>query len=137
MAARFPIEIIAPEQLLYRGEAESAVLPAAEGYLGLLARHAPLLAALALGELRVSTGPGPPLLFAVSGGLLEVRRDGVTLLADIAEPADRIDVARAEAARARAERRLAERAADTNLARAEAALRRALNRLRVAARARG
>ena len=136
MAGSFALEIITPEQVVFRGEVESLVAPAAEGYLGVLPRHAPLLAGLAVGEARVKSG-GEERSFAVAGGFLEVRREGVTLLPDTAEPAGRIDAARAEAARARAERRLAERAADTNIARAEAALRKAINRLRVAAGGRG
>ena len=134
MAERYPLQIITPERTVFEGEVESLVVPAANGYLGVLAHHAPLMAALSAGEVSVTLADGVAQYYAITGGFLEVRRDGVTVLPDSAERPEEIDIARAEAARERALRRLKELTADTDLARAETALRRATARLRVAAR---
>ena len=119
---------------LYQGRVASLVAPGLEGYFGVLARHAPLVAQLAPGELSVVDEEERRRFFAVSGGFLEVGWDRVTILADAAEGADEIDVARARQAQERARRRLRSREANVDLARAEIALRRALNRLRIAER---
>lgn len=83
------------------------VVNGAEGQMGILPNHAPLLTTLQIGELRVKQG-GAERSFAVGGGVLEVRPDKITVLADAAERADEIDLARADEARARAEQLLAE-----------------------------
>ena len=119
---------------LYQGRVASLVAPGLEGYFGVLARHAPLVAQLAPGELSVVDEKERRRFFAVSGGFLEVGWDRVTVLADAAEAADDINVARARQAQERAQRRLRSRESDVDLARAEIALRRALNRLRIAER---
>lgn len=111
--------------------------PGAEGYFGVLSRHAPMVAELRVGELDLVDEHGQRRVFAVAGGILEVQRDGVIVLADAVEAAQDIDVARATAARSRAEERLRSRASDVDPARAQAALQRALNRLRVSEKGRG
>lgn len=132
MPPLYELTLVTPERTLYEGKVSSIVAPGWEGYLGVLARHAPMVVALAAGELRVKGEGEEAGPFALSGGYLEVAWDGATILADAAEAAEEIDVARARAARERAQERLRSRAADVDVARAEAALRRALTRLRVA-----
>ena len=133
MPPAFEVEIITPERTEYSGDAVSLVAPAIEGYLGVLAHHAPLLTTLGVGETRVTAADGQAIYFAVSGGFLEVADNRAILLPDAAERADRIDVSRAEEARRRAEEtRQAVRSTDPDFAAAEAALIRAINRLHVA-----
>ncbi|MDY6908250.1 MAG: F0F1 ATP synthase subunit epsilon [Chloroflexota bacterium] len=133
--AKLKFEIVTAERVLYSDEVDIVVAPGAEGQLGILPSHAPLLTILQPGELKVRKDGEETVMF-VSGGFMEVMQNRVTVLADTAERAEEIDVARAEAARRRAEERLAEHRADMDLARAEAALRRALMRLQVAERRR-
>ncbi|MGH2607922.1 MAG: F0F1 ATP synthase subunit epsilon, partial [Tepidiformaceae bacterium] len=109
--------------------------PGAEGQLGILPRHAALMTTLDAGELIFRRGASEES-FAISGGFMEVKNDRVTVLADAAESSEEIDLARAEAARARAEERLRryreQNVRDVDLVRAQAALQRALLRLKVA-----
>jgi F-type H+-transporting ATPase subunit epsilon len=129
------LEIVTPERSLVREEVDEVQLPAAEGYLGVLPGHAPLLATLKVGELWYRIGQERHYL-AIAGGFVEVLPERVTVLAQIAERAQEIDVARAEAARKRAEERFANRAPDLDVDRARIALMKALIRLQVASRAR-
>lgn len=133
MAKKFAVEIVTPERVVLSEEAESLVVPAEKGYLGVLAGHAPLLCTLRAGEVRLKTARGERL-FATGGGFLEVVRNKATLLVDSFEEAAAIDVPRAEAALRRAQEALG--AARTERARQEArdAMERARNRLRVASR---
>ncbi len=90
--------ITTPEGLIHRGEAAKVVVPAHDGELGILPRHAPLIAELGVGELRV-THPreaGAPLSFFIDGGFVQVLRDRVTVLATRAEPLAAVDPAKAE-----------------------------------------
>ena len=128
----YQLTILAPDHTVFEGRVASLVAPGSEGYFGVLARHAPMVAGLGPGEFAVVDDGGQRRFFAVSGGYLEVDWEGVTALVDAAESADEIDVVRARAAEERAERRLHSRERDVDTARAETALRRALNRLRVA-----
>lgn len=136
MPPRYRLTVISPDRAIYQGRVEGLVAPGVEGYFGVLAHHAPMVAELGVGELDVVTQQGQRTAFALAGGVLEVTRDGVTVLADAAEAAEGIDVTRARAAQARAEGRLHSRASDTDVVRAQAALQRALNRLRVAHKSR-
>jgi F-type H+-transporting ATPase subunit epsilon len=129
------LEIVTPDRSLVRAEVDEVQLPGAGGYLGVLPGHAPLLATLKVGELWYRIGH-ERLYLAIAGGFVEVLPDRVTVLAQIAERPQEIDVARAEAARKRAEERLANRAPDLDIERARIALMKALVRLQVATRAR-
>jgi F-type H+-transporting ATPase subunit epsilon len=124
------VEVVTAERELYNGEADAVNAPGSEGRLGILPRHAPLLAFLKAGELRIDLQGAEDAIF-VSGGFLEVYEDTVTILADAAEHAEEIDQARAEAARRRSEERLAEARSNQERTELEAALQRAVNRLRV------
>lgn len=128
----FSVEIVTPERQVLKEQAVSLIVPGVEGSLGVLANHAPMLVELTIGEVILRHADGTVTRLATSGGFLEVRDNVARMLADTAERAEEIDVARAEAARQRAESLLREKAASLDRARAEAALRRALVRLKVA-----
>jgi len=123
------LDIVTAERQVFSEEVDVVVAPGIEGELAILPHHAPLMTALQPGELRVRRG-GEEFSMAVSGGFLEVRPDRVTILADAAERAEEIDIARAEEAKRRAEEELG-RSAEVDGARAEAALRRSMVRLKV------
>jgi F-type H+-transporting ATPase subunit epsilon len=126
------LDIVTAERVVYSGDVDEVIAPGVEGQLGILPRHAPLMTMLQAGELVARKG-GQDEILAISGGFLEVRPDRVIVLADAAERAEEIDMARAEAARKRAEDRLRDRKAiGLDQATAEAALRRAIARLSVA-----
>ena len=126
------LEVVTPDHTLVTDKVDEVVAPAAEGYLGVLPGHTPLLASLAPGQLWYRKG-AQKLFLSVISGFIEVLPDKVTVLAQIAERAEDIDVARAERAKKRAEERLARPASETDVARAQASLLRATVRLQVAA----
>jgi len=132
----FDLRIMAPDHALFEGRAQALVAPGREGSFGVLAHHAPMVTELGPGALKVTEADGQRRHFAVSAGFLEVRQDGVTVLADAAEAASEIDVNRARAAEERARRRLRDRGSGIDVARAETALRRALVRLGVVEKSR-
>src|SRR5918999_5690404 len=119
LPATLLLEIVTPDRSLVTDKVDELVAPAAEGYLGVLPGHTPLLATLATGELWYRKG-GQRFYLAIIGGFLEVLPDKVTVLAQVAERAEDIDVARAQRARQRAEERLAATAADIDVQRAQA-----------------
>lgn len=128
------LDIVTAERTVFSDDVDILVAPGVEGQLGVLPHHAPLMTMLLPGELLVRKG-GEEFYFAISGGFLEVRPDKIIVLADTAERADEIDIARAEEAKKRAEERLAHPVAGIDVARAEAALHRSLTRLRVGEKA--
>jgi F-type H+-transporting ATPase subunit epsilon len=99
-------EIVSQDRLVYEGDVDIVVLPGTDGEMGILPHHAPLLTTLKIGIIKVRSG-GKEEIFTVAGGVAEVQPDLVTILADAAENVEEIDVARAEAARKRAEEILA------------------------------
>jgi F-type H+-transporting ATPase subunit epsilon len=133
------VTVLTAQQRIFDGEAEMVNAPGADGQLGILPRHAPLLTTLALGELRIRHAGIDEGIF-VGGGFLEVNHNVVTVLADDAERAEEIDEAAAEQARKRAETLLERRDLGAEAAALAAMqLERAVGRLRVAElhRARG
>ena len=129
--------VVTPERQLLRERAVEVQLPGADGYLGVLPGHAPLMTEIGIGELSYHDAAGKESAhLALVRGFAEVLPDRVTVLAETAERAEEIDLARAEAARARAEKRLA--SGDTNIDwdRASVALQRALIRIQVATKSR-
>jgi len=124
------LDIVTAERVVFSEDVDMVVAPGVEGTLGILPHHAPLMTMLQPGELRVKKG-GDEVSLVVSGGFLEVRPDRVIILADTAERAEEIDIARAEAAKRRAQQRLIKPTPDIDMARAEAALARSLARLKV------
>jgi F-type H+-transporting ATPase subunit epsilon len=95
-------DIITQERIVFSGEVDSVNLPGAEGRMGILPNHSPLLTTLDFGEVYIRRA-GVEEYFAIGGGFVEIQPDHVTILADSAEQADEIDVERAERARQQAE----------------------------------
>lgn len=129
------LEIVTPERLAYSNTVDSVQLPGSEGELGVLPHHAPLVATLGIGELRIRKG-GEEEAFAIVGGFLQVRPDKVVVMAETADLASEIDLERAMEAKREAERAL-EGAAHidaVDLSAARANLQQALLRIRVAER---
>jgi len=135
----FTFRLVTPQRLLLEARAVSLQAPGSEGYLGILANHAPLITPLRPGRLEVRDEHGALRTYAVSGGFLEVSMNRATVLADSAEAADAIDRPRAEASHHRAETRLGDGGAggarpqtqSIDRARAQRALERAKNRLAI------
>ena len=134
--ASIRLNIVTAEQSVYSEDVDMVIAPGVQGQLGILPHHAPLMTMLEPGELIVKRG-SEEFYMAVSGGFLEVRPDRIIVLADSAERAEEIDIARAEEAKRRAEKRMEEKyVTGVDAARAEAALRRSLIRLKIAERRR-
>jgi F-type H+-transporting ATPase subunit epsilon len=132
MADSLALEVVTPERLVVREEVATVQVPAANGYLGVLPGHAPLLAELGTGSLSYETG-GRRHYVAVHGGFLEVLQDRVRVLADAAERAEDIDVERAKAALKRAEEQVFKPSPDADPALALGAMARAQARVDAAA----
>ncbi|MFQ5743044.1 MAG: F0F1 ATP synthase subunit epsilon [Acidobacteriota bacterium] len=130
---RFRLEIVTPERQLVTEEVDALTAPGLDGEFGVLPQHTRLMTALGIGEVAYRSGTVWQHL-AVAAGFVEVLPDRVIILAQTAELAQEIDVARARAAAERAEKKLAHPDADTEVSQAGAALRRALVRLRTAKR---
>jgi len=130
------LDVVTPESVICSCEVDAVIAPGVEGQLGILPHHAPLITMLQAGELRVRKN-GDETCIAIYGGFLEVRPDRVIVLADAAERAEEIDVARAQEAERRADQALADRkGSQADTTRAEAALRRSLVQLKVVDRIR-
>jgi F-type H+-transporting ATPase subunit epsilon len=127
--------IVTPERQLLRETVVEVTLPGADGCLGILPGHAPLITELGIGELTYrAKGAAEPVHLAIISGFAEVLGDKVTVLAETAERPEEIDIARAEEAKKRAEERLAAAASDPTVDwdRAAIALQRSLVRIQVA-----
>ena len=122
------VALVSPERILFSGEADMVVCRTSDGEIAFLTGHAPLVGALGIGTVRIKQADGEEVKAAVHGGFVEVRDNRVSILSDVAELPDQIDVERARRAREEAERRI--QAGDD--AGAEAALRRAHVRLELA-----
>ena len=129
------LEIVTPTGALVSDRVDEVQIPGEEGSFGVLPGHTPLLATLEVGELWYRRGQEMSYV-ALSFGFAEVLPDRVTILAQIAESAEDIDVSRAESAEKRAEERLQRSVADMDIERARLAMLKSLIRLRVASRAR-
>ncbi|MBN2582221.1 MAG: F0F1 ATP synthase subunit epsilon [Planctomycetes bacterium] len=126
------VTILTPDRRIFdRQECHEVELPGRDGTFGILENHTPLLAPLGIGVIRLRSGGEVTHRVAVAEGMVEVSEDHVLVTAHAAERSDEIDVARAKAARKRAEDRLHHRR-DVDVERAQAALARALNRIRIA-----
>jgi F-type H+-transporting ATPase subunit epsilon len=129
------LQIVSADRSLVNETVDEVEIPGCDGYFGVLPGHTPLLALLGAGELWYRQGQEKTYV-AIAFGFAEVEPDRVTILAQIAEKADEIDPARAEAAKKRAEERLAKSTVDMDAERARIALLKSLIRLQVATRAR-
>jgi len=130
--------VVTPERQLLRETVVEVTIPGLDGQLGILPGHAPLITELGIGELGYRTATSrQPTTLAIIHGFAEVLPDRVTVLAETAERAAEIDLARAEAALARAEKRISSHEPDLDWDRATIALQRALLRIHVARKYRG
>ena len=130
-----PLEIVTPASSVVSEQVDEVQIPGAEGSFGVLPGHTPLLATLQVGELWYRKGQDTSYV-AVSFGCVEVLPDRVTILAQIAEAADQVDVTRAQTAEKRAKDRLARPTQDMDIERARLAMSKSVVRLRVASRTR-
>ena len=129
------IELVTPDHSVVHEEVDEIQIPGAQGYLGVLPGHTPLLTTLQVGELWFRQGE-EKVFVSVAFGFAEILPDRVIILAQLAERAEEIDVARAEAAQARARERLNTPTAEVDFERARIALMKSLIRLQVASRVR-
>ncbi|HEY3383875.1 MAG TPA: F0F1 ATP synthase subunit epsilon [Vicinamibacterales bacterium] len=129
------LELVTPERAIVHDKVDEVQVPGVEGYFGVLPGHTPMLAELQVGQMWYRKG-GEKFYMSVAFGYCEVLPDRVTVLAQIAERAEEIDVDRAQAERQRAEQALASRVSDFDLERARISMMKALTRLQVASRAR-
>src|SRR4029434_10327749 len=135
MANTMKLEIVTPEGTAYSEDVEMVTLPGVAGQMGIYPRHVPLITQMVPGEMIVRKN-GRELFLATGEGLIEVMPNRVAILTDLAIPADRIDEAKAEEARQRAQARLREKLSDEQVASVNAALTRSLAQLRVKRRRR-
>lgn len=128
VAKEFQVEIICPDRIFYTGEATMIELNTVEGEVGIFRGHIPVTTLLAPGFVTI-TNEAEKTEALLHSGFVEILPDKVSILAEVAEWPDEIDLGRAQAAKERAEKRLSERMENLDVARAELALRRALLRL--------
>ena len=133
LPSRLTLEIVTPDRSLVRETVDEVQVPAAEGYMGILHGHTPYLATLQVGQLSYRIGQQTTNLH-VAFGFVEVLPNRVTVLAQVAERAEDIDVERAEAARRRAEDRISKPVPEMDFERARIAMMKSLIRLQVAGR---
>lgn len=125
------VEVVSSEQNIYSGEASFVVVPTVQGELGIYPRHEPIMSLVRPGALRLTVpGQAEEILVAVSGGLLEVQPDRLTVLADIAVRSAEMDQARAEEAKKAAEARISQAQDADSLNKAHAALAAAIAQLK-------
>ncbi len=135
MAASLKLEIVTPEETVYSEDVEMVTLPAIVGQIGVYPLHTPLMTQMVPGEI-IARKDGKDLFIASGEGLIEVTPNRVAVLTDLAVAADRIDEAKAEEARRRAEARLREKLSDEEVASVNASLARSLAQLHVKRRQR-
>ncbi|HEX3103232.1 MAG TPA: F0F1 ATP synthase subunit epsilon [Terriglobales bacterium] len=131
MADTFQLEIVTPEKMVVRDNAEEAQIPATTGYIGVLPGHAPLITELGAGEISYRSG-GQVHRFATAWGFAEVLPDKVTVLAETVEPAAEIDVARAKQDLTQAEEALKKAQSEEEVTKDLGRVRRAEARIEVA-----
>src|SRR5436190_5990294 len=128
------LQIVTPDKLLVKEQVDEVEIPGTQGYFGVLPGHTPMLASLSVGELWYRKGQEKTYL-SIAFGFAEVLPDRVTILAQLAERAEDIDITRAEEARRRAEGRVSQPRTDMDYERARTALMKSLTRLQVSSRA--
>lgn len=125
------VEVVSSEQNIYSGQASFIVVPTVQGELGIYPRHEPIMSLVRPGALRLTVpGQTEEVLVAVSGGVLEVHPDKVTILADVAVRSEEMDRERAEAAKKSAETSVSQAKDDKSLAEAHKALAAAISQLK-------
>ena len=126
------LEIVTPDKTVFSGNVKSFTAPGIMGSFQILPNHAPFISMVHPGLMKFETVEGNEVIFAASGGVVEVHNNQVTYLAEAIESKSGIDIKRAEDALRRAQKRLSEREPGTDIVRAGEALARAKNRLKVA-----
>ena len=129
MADTFHLKITSPDRVFFDGDVKMVEINTTEGQIGVLPNHIPLTSVLAPGACYLHVPEGLPKVCAIHGGFFEILQDSMTILAEVCEWPDEIDVQRAEDARIRAERRLSDKPAGTDIARAMLALKRSAARI--------
>jgi F-type H+-transporting ATPase subunit epsilon len=135
--ATIQVDIVSAEGEIHTGEAAMVFAPASMGEVGIAPRHAPMLTTLKPGEVRIQDAEGKEQAFYITGGMLEVQPQRVTVLADTALRGDQLDEAAALAAQQAAEKALEGASAETDVARAQAELEEARARYRAAQKLKG
>ncbi|RJG39210.1 F0F1 ATP synthase subunit epsilon [Motilimonas pumila] len=125
------LDVVSAEEQIFNGRVESIQVSGAEGELGILPGHTPLLTPIKPGMVRLVKQHGHEEVFYVSGGILEVQPGGVTVLADTAIRGEDLDAAKAEEAKRAAEQQISSSHGDVDFARASAELQKAIAQLRV------
>ena len=128
----FKLEIVTPRKVLFSGDVVSFSAPGVMGGFQVLYNHAPMLAAIGIGEVKLREPHGDEIRYATSGGFVDVKNNHVVMLAETAERREEIDKTRAETARDRALREIAQKQSEHDLERARVELERAVNRIRIA-----
>jgi F-type H+-transporting ATPase subunit epsilon len=132
MPREFHLSVVAPDKSVVEQEVTSVVAPGVEGYLGVLAGHAPMVAALRPGMVEYLDGIGTRHFVYIGGGFAEIRPDRVTILADEAARANEIDITEAERLLEEARKALRGEESSVNSENAVAELERAMSRIRAA-----
>lgn len=130
MAELMKLQVICPDRIFYEGEVSMVELNTTEGEIGVYPRHIPLTCIIAPGILTITEGSGLKNA-ALHSGFVQILPDKVTIMAEVAEWPEEIDLNRAEAAKGRAEERIRGKDSKTDMARAETALQRAVARINV------
>lgn len=128
----FEAQLLTPEGSLFDDQVTGVQVPGVMGSFEIKTLHASIISTLEIGRILVRKADGEELLFAISGGFVEVHNNKLTLLAEAAEPVDQIDVERAKAAKERAVERLEADDQSIDKERARKALKRAENRIKLA-----
>ncbi len=131
MAPTMKLQIVTPEAVVYDEDVLMVTLPAVEGQIGVYPMHVPLITQIVPGEIIVQRKDGQDQFLAVGEGLIDIEADRISIVTDMALPADKIDEVRAEEARQRAAARLQEKLSDEEVASVNASLVRSLAQLRV------
>ncbi|MBI1806126.1 MAG: ATP synthase F1 subunit epsilon [Ignavibacteria bacterium] len=128
----FKLEIVTPRRVLFSGDVVSFSAPGVVGGFQVLYNHAPMLAAIGIGEVKLREPHGDEVRYATSGGFVDVKNNHVVMLAETAERSEEIDKMRAESARDRALKQIAEKESEHDVERARVELERAVNRIHIA-----
>ena len=126
------LEIVSPVKSVYQGQVKYVTAPGTLGEFQVLYNHAAMVSTLQIGIMKIEDEAGNKKEFSTSGGILEVKNNKISVLADTIESKDEIDLERAKKSLERGEKRLSENSENLDRARAEASIARAKNRLLLA-----
>ncbi|MDI6767155.1 MAG: ATP synthase F1 subunit epsilon [Bacteroidota bacterium] len=128
----FKLEIVTPTKVVFRGDVVSFTAPGVMGSFQVLHNHAPMLAEIGIGTAKLRDANGTEIVYATSGGFVDVLKNQVIMLAETIEISDEIDIPRAESSGERARQQLADKLSESDREEINAALNRASNRIRIA-----